>query len=434
MLAAGFWLVLARAVGAASLGDVALATALSTPAVVILDGGLAQYLVRESDAGGRLPRALRPALRRRTVALVVLPVLVAAGTLLFGDTSQRLLIGLLVGASASFEGAAQSWLSGPRARGNMRPDATFKGVYGATSVSAVAIAWAAGELTGLLAAAATAAGAGVAAALAARHLPDGQRWQEREVTDPPAGRRFFQTTLLTSAFLSADVLLVGALLGSAKLAPYALATKIVAALAVLPIATLRVSLSWAARGEGPTAAAEVRTGARLGLGLALAGMAAGPFAASLLFGDHYARAMTDPLRLLALNLFVVSIKAPLAGRHLGAGDTALVARAAAITLGVALVLIPVGTLAIGTAGAALGVLLAEAAGAVPFLRSRARDGWSARDLIPSVPAAAIALAAGAVALWLPPLSAAALAPAAVAVLAGAGVSFRAARRYSLRTP
>jgi hypothetical protein len=59
-----------------------------------------------------------------------------------------------------------------------------------------------------------------------------------------------------------------------------------------------------------------------------------------------------------------------------------VARAAAITLGTALVLIPVGTLAIGTAGAALGVLLAEAAGAVPYLRSRARDGWSARDLVP----------------------------------------------------
>src|SRR5207244_3945605 len=155
--------------------------------------------------------------------------------------------------------------------------------------------WAAGELTGLLAAAATAAGAAVAAVVSARHLPAGRRWQDREVTDPPARRRFFQTTLLTSAFLSADVLIVGALLGSAKLAPYALA-----------------------------------------------------------------------------------------GGHLGAGVPALGTRAAAITLGVALVLIPVGTLAIGTAGAALGVLLAEAAGAVPYLRRRARDGWAARDLIPGL--------------------------------------------------
>jgi len=376
--------VLARAIDARSLGDVALATALSVPAVVVLDGGLAQYLVREADRDGRLPRSLRGPMRRRTVALVVLPGLVAGGTVLLGDTSHRALIGLLVGASASFEGAAQSWLAGPRSRGNMRPDATFKGVYGAITVGAVAIAWWAGELTGVLAAAATAAGAGVAAGVASRHLPAGPRWQDREVADPPAGRRFFQTTLLTSVFLSADVLIVGALLGSAKLAPYALATKLIAALAVLPIATLRVSLSWAARGEGPDAAAEVRTGARLGLALALAGVAAGPFAASILFGDHYGHAMADPLRILALNLFVVAIKAPLAGRHLGAGDTALVTRAAAITLGVALVLIPVGTLAIGTAGAALGVLLAEAAGAVPYLRRRAQDGWAARDLIPGL--------------------------------------------------
>jgi Na+-driven multidrug efflux pump len=93
--------------------------------------------------------------------------------------------------------------------------------------------------------------------------------------------------------------------------------------------------------------------------------------------------MADPLRILALNLFLVAIQAPLVGRHLGAGDTALVARAAALTLGLALVLIPVGTLTIGTAGAALGVLLAQAGGSIPYLRVRARDGWSLRDLVPA---------------------------------------------------
>ena len=77
---------------------------------------------------------------------------------------------------------------------------------------------------------------------------------------------------------------------------------------------------------------------------------------------------------------------------------------------------------------------APTAGVVPYVRRRARDGWTARDLVPSVPATALALAAGAVALLLPPLSAASLAPAAVAVLAGAGVSFRAGRRYRVRTP
>src|SRR4051812_25680331 len=41
-LAAGFWLVLARALDAPSLGDVALATAISVPALIVLDGGLAQ--------------------------------------------------------------------------------------------------------------------------------------------------------------------------------------------------------------------------------------------------------------------------------------------------------------------------------------------------------------------------------------------------------
>jgi O-antigen/teichoic acid export membrane protein len=375
--------VLARATGAPSVGDVALATALSTPAVVVLDGGIAQFVVREADHEGRLPAALRGALRRRTLALVLLPVLVAAATELFGATSDRALIGLLVGASASFEGAAQSWLAGPRSRGNMRPDATFKGVYGAVTLAAVAVLWAAGELTGLLAAASTAAGAGLAAALAARHLPAGRRWIQRPVSDPPAARRFFQTTMLTSIFLSADVLIVGAILGSAKLAPYALATKLVGALAVLPVATMRVSLSWSARGEAPSAAEEVRTGARLGLAVAIAGAVAGPFVASILFGDRYGDPMTDPLRILALNLFLVAVTAPLAGRHLGAGDTSLVARGAAITLGVALVLIPVGVLALDTAGAALGVLVAQAAGLAPYVRARARDGWRLRDLVPA---------------------------------------------------
>lgn len=314
--------------------------------------------------------------------MFVLPGLVAAGTALLGDTTDAALIGLLVGASASFEGAAQSWLAGPRSRGNMRPDATFKGVYGIVTLATVAIAWAAGEVTGLLAAGATAFGAAAAAVVAARHLPRG-RWLERTLSDDHAGRRFFQTTLLTSLFLSADVLIVGAILGSAKLAPYALATKLVGALAVLPIATLRVSLSWSARGEGPSARDEVRTGARLGVVIAIAAAAAGPFVASILFGHAYGHAMADPLRILSLNLFLVAIQAPLAGRHLGAGDTALVARAAALTLGLALVLITVGTLTIGTAGAALGVLLAQAGGSVPYVRARARDGWSLRDLVPA---------------------------------------------------
>jgi O-antigen/teichoic acid export membrane protein len=128
----------------------------------------------------------------------------------------------------------------------------------------------------------------------------------------------------------------------------------------------------------------VRTGARLGLAIAILGVAAGPFAASILFGSGYGHAMADPLRLLSLNLFVVAIQAPLAGRHLGAGDTRLVARAAALTLGLALVLITAGTLTIGTAGAALGVVLAQAGGSIPYVRARARDGWSARDLVPSL--------------------------------------------------
>ncbi|HEV2813144.1 MAG TPA: hypothetical protein VGW10_07840, partial [Solirubrobacteraceae bacterium] len=61
LLAAGFWVVLARALDTPSLADVALATALSVPALIVLDGGLAQYLVREAgaDEHGRVPYALR---------------------------------------------------------------------------------------------------------------------------------------------------------------------------------------------------------------------------------------------------------------------------------------------------------------------------------------------------------------------------------------
>lgn len=404
VLAGLFWLVLARALGQASLGDVALATALSLPALAVLDGGLAQYLIRESDAEGRLPRAVRAPLVRRSVLLVAMPLAIAGLTQLFGTTSQRALIGALVGASISFEGAAQAWLTGPRARGDMRPDATFRAVYGAVSLGVVAVVWASGDLTGLVAAAATAAGAAVGAALCLRHLPTGPRFVEREVTDAAARGRFVQTTLATSALLATDVLLVGALLGSTKLAPYALATKLVATLAVLPIALSRVSLTWAARGEHGTAASEVRVAARLGLAMALAGLAAGPLAARVLFGAHYAHAMLDPLRLLVLSMFFVAVKAPLLGRHLGAGDTALVARSAFAALVTAIVLVPAGALAIGTAGAAAAMLVAEGVGAAVYLPRRRADGWSGRDLLPRPAALGIALAAIAGALAVSPFS------------------------------
>ena len=432
VLAGVFWLVLARALGQASLGDVALATALSLPALAVLDGGLAQYLIRESDPAGRLPRAIRAPLRRRSVLLVVMPLAIAGLTQALGTTSQRALIGLLVGASISFEGAAQAWLTGPRARGDMRPDAQFRALYGVVSVAIVAAVWATGDLTGVMAAAATATGAAVAAAICFRHLPSGPRFVEREVADPADRRRFVQTTIATSAFLATDVILVGALLGSTKLAPYALAAKVVATMAVLPIALSRVSLSWAARGEQDTAA-EVRVAARLGLAMTLAGVAAGPLTARVLFGAHYAHAMLDPLRLLALTMFFVSIKAPLLGRHLGAGDTALVARSASIALVTALVLVPLGVFAVGTAGAAAGVLLAEAAGTAVYVPRRREDGWAGRDLLPGPLATGLAIAATVAALAVPPFSVAVVPLAALAGLA-AFSSLKLSERIGSRRP
>ena len=419
-LAAVYWLVLARALSVHALGDVALATALSTPAIQVLDGGLTQYLIRVATPEGRLPRATRTPLRRRAVALVALPFAAAGFTYLLGSTEHRALIGLLVGASASFEGAAQAWLAGPRVRGNMRPDATFRAIYGTVSVATVGLAWAIGDLTGVLAAAATAGGAAAGAAACLRHLPPTPRFVDRVVSDLSARRRFLQTTLSTSAFLSTDVLIVGALLGSAKLAPYALATKVVATMAVLPVAMSRVSLSWAARGERGGMLPELRAASRIGLAISLAGLAAGPFAARVLFGTHYANEMLDPLRVLALALFVVGVKSPLLGRHLGAGDTSVVARAAILALGLALVLVPVGTLAIGTVGAAIAMLIAETSGAGPYVRRRREDGWRLRDLLPGPGATAVALAAAGAALVLPPFSPVVLPLAALASLAALG--------------
>jgi O-antigen/teichoic acid export membrane protein len=418
VLAAVFWLVLARALDARSLGDVALATALSVPALVVLDGGLAQYLVREVgvDDGGRVPVALRPALRRRALALVVLPVLVGGATVALGATADRFWIGLLVGASLSFEGAAQAWMAGPAARGDMRPDAAFRATYGAVTVALAGALWAAGELYGVTAAAATAGAALVAAALSARHLPSGGRWSDRPVGDPRARNRFLTMTLLVTAFASADVVIVAALLGSAVLAPYALAVKVMQAQRILPVATARVSLTWARIAAEPRAADEVRAAARAGLALALAGVIAGPWLASVLFGRAYEDEMLEPLRILSLTLVPFAIRAPLTGRHLGAGDAGVAARCAAVVLAVGLVALPLGTMALDTTGTALAVLLAEIAGTLVFVRRRAADGWSLRDAAPG-PARAVLLAAALVAgLLLPPFSALVLVPAAAAAL------------------
>jgi hypothetical protein len=188
-----------------------------------------------------------------------------------------------------------------------------------------------------------------------RHLPRGSRFVERPVADAGARRRFLQTTLSTSAFLSTDVLIVGALLGSAILAPYALATKMVATLGVLPVAISRVSLSWAARGEGGGAAPELRTAARLGLAIAL-------------------------------------------------------------------VLVPVGTLAIGTAGAALAMLIAETLSAALYAGRHREDGWTLRELLPSTTATLGALGAACAAVLLPPYSLLVLPLAAVAALLALGPS------------
>lgn len=420
VLAAGFWLVLARAVSAPGLGDVALATALSLPALVVLDGGLAQYLVREARPadGGGLPHALRPALRRRAVGLVLLPPAIAVAMLVLGDTDHRLLIGLLIGLSASFEGAAHGWLAAPRARGDMRPDARFRGLYGALTLLVVVVLWAAGDLTALLAAGATAAGAGLAAAsVAFGHRSTTRRWVDRAVEEPRVRRRFTVVMLLGSAFQAADVLVVGAALGSAALAPYALASKLVAALRILPAASLRVSLSWAARRADPSASDEARGGFRMGLALACAGVVAGPWGASLLFGSSYGRAMLEPLVLLSASLVFAGLKAPLAGRHLGAGDTRFLVRASLVSVGALAVALPLGVAAFDATGAALAVLVAEAIGISLYVRRRGADGWALAGVWPRPVAVVVLIAAVVAGLLLPRFSAVELVPALIAALA-----------------
>ncbi|HEV2814945.1 MAG TPA: hypothetical protein VGW10_16940, partial [Solirubrobacteraceae bacterium] len=341
----------------------------------------------------------------------------AGATVALGSSDDRVWIGLLVGASLSFEGAAQTWLAAPRARGDMRPDAALRGIYGGIALVAVAALWAADALTGVSAAAASAAGAAVAAALMVRHLPSGGRWVDRPVTDPRARRGFLQSTLLVTAFASADIVVVAALLTSAALAPYALAVKVMQTMRVLPVATARVSLSWAAMGTAPAARDEVRAASRAGLALAGAGVIAGPWVASVLFGSEYRDDMLEPLRVLSLTLLPFALRAPLVGRHLGAGDAGFVARTAAITLAVGLVALPLGTLALDTTGTALAVLLAEIAGAAPFVTRRGEDGWALRDALPSAPVAAIVAVAVVAGLLLPAFSPVVLVPAALCAAA-----------------
>jgi hypothetical protein len=126
----------------------------------------------------------------------------------------------------------------------------------------------------------------------------------------------------------------------------------------------------------------------------------------------------------------VGLKSPLAGRHLGAGDTAFLVRASVVTLGVAAVALPLGALAFETTGAALAVVVAEAAGISLYVRRRAADGWALADITPSIPAAMVVALAVTAGLLLPPFSPLALLPAVVA--AGAALEPRIASLRRVR--
>lgn len=384
-----YWVLLARVMSVHGLGVVALANAIAMPAYVIVDAGLTQMLVRDYSGSGGLLLAHRQRVKRRAqLGLFMVLPLAALGLLLGGEASVALAVGLM-SLAYFFDFGGQLMLAPSRAEAVMEPDAMVRFIqaFGTVLVTVILIK---AELTSpaWIVLASTLA-YGVALFPAIRVWRRSRQWAAQQADPEPIETRTVTAgTILMTVFGRADSLIVQAVLGSAALAAYTVAYKLIEVARLVPGALARVVLAHSSAGEAkmnpdaeelgdelPGELAELpgydprdhlRTSVTLSALGTLALVVLGPALIGLFFGSDYENASGEVIRIMALSLIPFAIVTIGSTYTVGSGQAGLYWRIALESLVVMLILVPALALLFDLNGAAAGMLVSYLYSAIRF--------------------------------------------------------------------
>lgn len=384
-----YWVLLARVMSVHGLGVVALANAIAMPAYVVVDAGLTQMLVRDySESGGLLPVHRQRVRRRVQLGLAMVLPLAALGFLLGAEASVALAVGLM-SLAYFFDFTGQLMLAPSRSAAVMEPDAMVRFIQALGTV-AVTVMLIKMDLTSpaWIVLASTLA-YGVAMLPAIRVWRRSRRWANHEVdSEPVETREVTGGTILMTVFGRADSLIVQMVLGSAALAAYTVAYKLIEVARLIPGALARVVLAHSSAqsadldgdvaelgDELPGELAErrgydprdhLRTSVVLSALGTLVLLGVGPWLIGLLFGSEYEHASAEVIRIMALSLVPFAIVTIGSTYTVGSGQAGLYWRIALESLVVMSVVVPTLALLFDLTGAAAGMLISYLYSAVRF--------------------------------------------------------------------
>jgi O-antigen/teichoic acid export membrane protein len=420
-----YWVILSRTLHQRVVGDLALANAIAVPISVAVDAGFSQFLIREFRVEGLagLPSTLKPAVMRRYGLICASVVAATAAVTLLGDTSGRLWIGLFIAISYGFDAFGQVWLTGARARLDLAPYVTFRLIESAGVVMTSALLWLVGPYDGVTVAAVSAVIYVLAGATALRQWLARPRWIPEHITLPtlPRGerRRFAVFAIATTLYSRLDSIVVQVALGSAALAIYALAFKLVEAARVIPGAVARAVLAAASKGGAAVRPGHIPRAVGISTRCAIAISAilalGGPLASEVLFGPRYSRPAVQIIHVLAITVAILGFTNPMASLFLAWRRE----RVAALNAVYTLLLTAAATILLvevwGAVGVAIGVVAGEIVSCMMYIRqSHSRPRLRSHDVVLSLLVALSALGC----CLLPPFSLLTLGMTCVAMALG----------------
>jgi O-antigen/teichoic acid export membrane protein len=381
---AAYWILLARKLSTDQLGVIALANAIGMPAYAILDAGLTTHLIKDySDARGLVPHH-RERVRRRMKIALVLPIPLAGLGWILGGTPVAALATLLISFAYCSDFGGQVMLAPARALTRMEPDAVVRVIQSVGTVVFSVVLIVGGNTNPAWIAAASTLAYLLAMIPAVRIWRGSHGWAdftEDDQPDDPETKSITQGTIAMTAFGRLDSLLVQALLGSAALASYTVAFKLIEVARLLPGALSRIVLAHSSS-QGPeeySLRSHLRTAIMLGALGTVVLVLAGPLLIGILFGDQYVDLAGPTIRIIGFSTIPFAVMSAAAMYAVGSGNAKVLRRV--MLEGLVVLIVAMAGLAelFGLEGAALGMLVGQSYVGIRFAgHVFGRDGWGNR--------------------------------------------------------
>jgi O-antigen/teichoic acid export membrane protein len=361
-----------------------LANAIGLPAYAILDAGLTTHLIKDySDARGVAPHH-RERVRRRMKIALVLPIPLAGLGWILAGTPAAALATLLISYAYCSDFTGQVMLAPARALTRMEPDAVVRVVQSVGTVVFSMMLIIGGITEPAWIAAASTLAYVLAMIPAARIWRGSHGWAEfteDDQPDDPETKSITQGTIAMTAFGRLDSLLVQALLGSAALASYTVAFKLIEVARLLPGALSRIVLAHSSS-EGPevySLRSHLRTGIMLGAVGTVILVVVGPLLIGILFGDQYVDLAGPTIRIIGFSTIPFALMSATAMYAVGSGNAKVLRRVMVEGLVVLIVSMTALAEVWGLEGAATGMLIGQSYVGIRFAGFVfGRNGWGNR--------------------------------------------------------